>query len=59
MRIFKKLNMKVKKLKKTENMLNTMIKTVYNNITKSISYKNIIINIKGTKSNLFKILLNL
>lgn len=52
--IFKKLNMKIKKLKKTEKMLNLMLKSIYSNIIRFIYFKKVIIHIKGTKSNIFK-----
>lgn len=57
--IFKKLNLSKKKIKKSEKMLTLMIRTVFFKIKNLISYKKCLINIKGTKNNLFNIIINI
>lgn len=54
--IYKKLNLKQKKIKKTEKMFNLMMKTIATRINKQISYKKCIIHVKGTRSNIFNVL---
>lgn len=56
--IYKKLNMKKKKTKKSEKMLNLMLKSVYIKIQQTVLCKNIIIHLKGTKSNIFNVLVS-
>lgn len=50
--IFKKMQMKEKKLKKSEKMFNVMVKTTITNIKKRINCNKFIINLVGTKYNL-------
>ena len=54
--IYKKLNLKQKKIKKTEKMLNLMLKSAVMKAQKTINFKKCIIHLKGTKSNIFNIL---
>lgn len=55
--IFKKLNLSKKKIKKSEKMLKLLLKTTFIKLQKLFLSKNYIIHIKGTKSNIFNILL--
>lgn len=57
--IFKKLNLNNKKIKKSEKMLKLMLKTTVIKLQKISYLKNYLIHIKGTKSNLFNILLTI
>lgn len=54
--IYKKLAMKQKKTKKTEKMLNLMLKSVFLNLQRRSFFKKCIIHLKGTRSNLFNVL---
>lgn len=49
--VFKKMKMKEKKNKKSEKMIVTMMKLVFNEITQKINNNNLLINIKGLTSN--------
>ena len=55
--IFKKLQMKGKSLKKSNKMCNLLLKTSINTLKSKIKNKNFLINIKGTKSNIYNIVL--
>lgn len=54
--IYKKLGIKQKKTKKTEKMVNLMLKIVSLKIKKMIAKNKFIINIKGTRSNIFNVI---
>lgn len=54
--IYKKLNLKQKKIKKTEKMLNLLLKTASSKLQKEKKFKKCIIHLKGTRSNIFNIL---
>lgn len=54
--VYKKLELKQKKIKKTEKMLNLMLKAVSSSINKWGVLKNFLIHLKGTRSNIFNVL---
>lgn len=54
--IYKKLGLNKKKLKKTEKMLNLLLRTAALSIKKKVSIKNYILHLKGTRANIFNIL---
>lgn len=54
--IYKKLSMKQKKTKKTEKMFNLMLKATFLNLQRRVSFKKCVVHLKGTRSNLFNVL---
>ena len=55
--VFKKLQMKGKSLKKSNKMCNILLKTSIQTLKNKLKGKNYLINIKGTKNNIFSIVL--